>query len=388
MRLRPIAFAVAVLSCLAIRANASVTIDRTFGYDNGRIHVVQRQGYTRVDLPGAAVETRAGRPEVPWVSERVDLPPGQRVVAVEVTGVQTRLLATGAQLAPALVPTPGFAAEERSKPDPLYFSTLAPPADELVSLGMQGGLRGRTVAYLKVAPAQWNPATGEVSVVTSISVRLTLEADDTPPLRRERIVSEWEDADGMPSGAPLRSLGEVITSATPNIKNHSMPFRATQVPSVLGSPVAYVIVTNDAMAPVFQQFADWKTQMGLPAVVRTVSFIHQQYPSAADDAERIRLFLRDAYTRWGAKWVLLGGDTDVIPARLGTTVFYGGEKIATDLYYSCLDGNWNANGDSLYGQGANGLVPGDNADLMPEVYVGRASVTTPAQAQVFVNKTL
>jgi hypothetical protein len=87
--------------------------------------------------------------------------------------------------------------------------------------------------------------------------------------------------------------------------------------------------------------------------------------------------------------VLLGGDTDVLPARFGFTRFYGGTEIATDLYYQCLDGNWNADGDHNYGEGFFAdYDPGDDADLMPDVYVGRAPTVTLAQAQLFVDKTL
>jgi len=158
---------------------------------------------------------------------------------------------------------------------------------------------------------------------------------------------------------------------------------------VLGSPVEYVIVTTDELAPIFQQLADWKTQSGEPAVVRTMSFIRQQYAFGSDDAERIRKFIRDCYQRWGTQYVLLGGDTDLIPTRLARTIFYNGEFIASDLYYSCLDGNWNADGDSLYGEGFYSSVnPGDNADLLPEVWVGRAPANNVAEAQLFVNKSL
>ena len=74
--------------------------------------------------------------------------------------------------------------------------------------------------------------------------------------------------------------------------------------------------------------------------------------------------------------------------RLGIKV-YGGESIPSDLYYSCLDGNWNADADSLYGEGYDSSAsPGDAADLLPEVWVGRAPVKNATQAQLFVNKTL
>ncbi len=386
-RIPPLLAAFLLLSA-SLASGATTTIERQFTYDAAKLRVVNQGGSALVQLAGAAREKRSGLPDLPWHSESVELAPGQRIVSVEVTAVQTRALANGVHVEPAVRPTPGLGPVERTAPDAgVYASAVAQPA-QVVELGAQGMLRGRTLATLAVSGAQWNPATGELRAVTQVSVKLVVEDGQDTGLERERIVPEWEDAGTLPAGPPVRGRA-VVASAAGGAGGKAVPFRATQLPSVLGSPVAYVIVTNDAMAPVFQQLADWKTQTGLPAVVRTVSFIQGQYPSAADDAERIRLFLRDAYTRWGAKWVLLGGDTDVIPVRYAYNTFYDAEMIATDLYYSCLDGNWNADGDSLYGEGQYGADPnGDNADMMPEVYVGRAPVTTPADAQVFVDKTL
>jgi hypothetical protein len=138
----------------------------------------------------------------------------------------------------------------------------------------------------------------------------------------------------------------------------------------------------------FQRLADWKTQTGTPAVVRTLSFIRSQYPFGVDDADRVRQFIRDAYSRWGTKWVLLGGDTDELPTRYAYTTFYGGENIACDMYFQCLDGNWNADGDSIFGEGADNTTLGDNCDLLPDVYVGRAPVSTPQQLTTFVDKSI
>src|SRR5262249_33954211 len=115
--------------------------------------------------------------------------------------------------------------------------------------------------------------------------------------------------------------------------------------------------------------------------------IRQQYVAGVDDAERVRNFIKDAYARWGTKWVLLGGDTDVIPVRYAYTSFYGGNFIATDAYYACLDGTWNKDGDNLFGEGyTDSSSPGDSVDLHPEVYVGRAPTATVAEAQQFVDK--
>ncbi|MCC6349891.1 MAG: VCBS repeat-containing protein [Candidatus Eisenbacteria bacterium] len=388
MHLRLFAVFAGALLATAGVASAATVIEKEFRYDAGRVRVASRDGYTAVEARGAVREFRSGHPDLPWISERIDLPEGTRATSVEVVDVETGLLARGALIAPAMVLTPGLGPVERTRPDPRYFSTATPQPEDWVGLGEQGSRRGRNVAYVRISPVRWNPSTGELDRVARVRVRLTLEASHDVPVTRERIVREWEDG-GLPSGVPTRALGAALTAADGVPRPGAGAFRPQQLPSVLGSPVAYLIITSDALAPSFQPLADWKTQCGVPAVVRTTSFIQQQYPSAADDAERIRLFIRDAYSRWGTKWVLLGGDTDIIPTRQAITLFYGGESIATDLYFSCLDGNWNADGDSVYGEGySSPSDPGDGCDLLPDVYVGRAPVLTVSDAQTFVNKTL
>ena len=388
MRVRfVIPLVVLVVSAVARNASA-LTLEREVRIDPARVSVSIAQGVASVEARGAATrEYRAGQPDLPWISERVDLPAGMKLTRVEVLAVETQPLADGVRVPPALSSRPGSAPGERSLEDAAVFASPTFQPEVLALPGVQGSLRGRNVAFLRISPSRWNPQTGALERVTSLKLRLTVEDGAAPAVPRERIVREWEDE--LPSGVPSRALVSVSSQATAG-KPKAEPFKPLQVPSVLGSPVEYLIITNDALAPTFQQLADWKTQSGVPAAVRTLSFIRTQYPFGADDAERIRLFIRDAYARWGTKWVLLGGDTDIIPERLAFNVsFYQIEHIAADIYYSCLDGNWDADGNSEYGEGfQDEFVPGDNADLLPEVYVGRATVSTPTEAQLFVNKTL
>jgi hypothetical protein len=161
---------------------------------------------------------------------------------------------------------------------------------------------------------------------------------------------------------------------------------ASAYPTREGHPVQYVIITSDALAPSFAPLADWKTQTGVPAIVRPLSAVLADHPVAFDDAERVRLEIRAAWAA-GAKWVLLGGDGSVVPRRYARTSFYGGNDILTDLYFQCLDGDWDANGNHIYGEAAFG-IPSDNADLVPEVWLGRAPVNTLAEAALFVQKTI
>lgn len=346
--------------------------------DPSRLEISVHEGFADVNAPGATREFRAGMADVPWMTERVALPAGQRVARIEILSVETTVLERGVRVRGAIVPHPGLGPIERAPIEPGRMRGGFLPG-EAVELGAQGLARGEDVAVLNVAPVRWDPARGVLEGIRRIHVRLHLEAADAERLVREREVM-WPGARGAASLARAAG-GEVERSIG--------PFVPTQVPSVLGSPVAYLIITNEEMAPEFQRLADWKTQTGIPAVVRTMSFIRAQYPFGADDAERVRMFIKDAYTRWSTDWVLIGGDTEIVPTRYVWTTFYGGESIACDGYFSCLDGLWNADADSLYGEGYfSASNSGDVVDLFPEVYVGRAPTSTLAEAQQFVDRSI
>jgi len=359
------------------QVHAGTVFEREFRYEAGRFRVAAEGARTTVAMAGAEPEFTAGQPDLPWLAEPIDLPPRARISRVQVLALETGLLVERAELVTAQKVKPGLEPIERTAADASTYSARGFLPQSPVEIGDRYYLRERNLAFLNVRPVRWDPATGRLERISRLKVRYEIEFDVEPPLRRERIVPEWETS--LPVGPVPSAFSKPGAGA----------FAATQIPSVLGSPVAYVIITGDSLVSEFQRLADWKTQTGVPATVRTVSWIRQQYPFGTDDADRIRQFIRDAYTRWGTQWVLLGGDTKVIPTRYAYTTFYGGENIASDMYYQCLSGNWNADGDSIYGEG---LVPqwspGDNCDLGPEVWVGRAPVVDVAQAQLFVNKTL
>ncbi len=79
--------------------------------------------------------------------------------------------------------------------------------------------------------------------------------------------------------------------------------------------------TPDSITGAFQRLVDWKRKRGIKAQVVTVSdIVDGKYgnfvKNSRDLQEVIRNFLKWAYHRWGISWVLLGGDTDIIPVRI------------------------------------------------------------------------
>jgi hypothetical protein len=253
--------------------------------------------------------------------------------------------------------------------------------------------RGYRIANVAIYPLRYDVKS--LGLTLAREVRLVVETVPAPPAgdtaMRVRAIPGFREESGRsvaamvinPEAASTYSFDEI--SINPGTK----AFLPSYEPSMEGSDVAYLIVTNEEMAPAFQRLADWKTKKGIPTVVRTVEWISQNVRSGADLAESVRNYIREAYAKWGVEWVLLGGDTDVIPARFGYVSFYTGDFIPTDMYYSCLDGSWNADGDSLWGEAFHSsLDPGDETDLYAEVYVGRMPASTLAEANVLVNKSI
>ena len=76
---------------------------------------------------------------------------------------------------------------------------------------------------------------------------------------------------------------------------------------------------------------------GLASTNVGLDFIYANY-TGQDDQEKIRNFVRDAYANWGTRFVLMGGSSALVPARM-LYVEAAGETttMPSDLYYGCLD---------------------------------------------------
>ncbi|MCP4145737.1 MAG: T9SS type A sorting domain-containing protein [bacterium] len=163
-----------------------------------------------------------------------------------------------------------------------------------------------------------------------------------------------------------------------------------RVPGLDGSPVSYLIITNNELEATFQQLADYRTSIGMPAAVRTIEWIESNCRNGADVQETIRFFISDAYEQWGLEYVVIGGDTDVVPARYIKDYLYGAAGytvIPADLYFACLDGNWNGDGDDTYGEVS--ITYGDDlCDMASEVALGRIPVSTVHETQDYIAKVI
>jgi hypothetical protein len=160
---------------------------------------------------------------------------------------------------------------------------------------------------------------------------------------------------------------------------------SASVSSVLqDKDIQYVIITDTSKVSThLDLIKEWKVQKGVPAEIVEMSFITSNY-NGSDNQEKVRNFIKDAVDTWDTEYILIGGDISVVPYR-STYVKVGSRyeiDCAADLYYSDLDGDFDGDNDSVYGEMT------DNLDLRPDVIVGRAPAQTSGEMLTFVTKTL
>ncbi|MBU1318921.1 MAG: T9SS type A sorting domain-containing protein [candidate division Zixibacteria bacterium] len=148
----------------------------------------------------------------------------------------------------------------------------------------------------------------------------------------------------------------------------------------------YIIITSAYLAEAFRPLIKWKRQLGYSAEIVTTEDIYSQ-SSGVDNPERIRNYLIDAYDG-GTRWVLLGGDETVVPIRYAfhldrsTDIALDMQQVC-DLYYADLTGEWDADGDGIYGE-----MYDDSPDITPEIMIGRVPVDTPTEVAAFIEKSI
>lgn len=358
-------------------------------------------GFDNLRLKGGATWGPDGSPALPALPVTLRLPEGMTIDRVEARTLESEVLPGRYRIMrQRTISSDGVSNPASEAPVALDGAGFYPTT--AATVGTVGRMRGRTLGGVVLVPFRYRDTDGRLEVLRQVELIVTLKPSASD--RSQQFVSlrkePWAEAtfgveaerlalNGSPLPAELLSSQLDGRGRLKPLINSGQPFNPTFRPTVNGSPVEYVIITDDAQAATYQLLANWKTQAGVPTVVRTVSWIKANYPNGVDTPESVRNFIRDAAQKWGTIWVLLGGDTPIIPVRYGFTQFFGGEEIPTDLYYQCLDGNWNADGDAIFGEGyGSAVTPGDDCDLYPDVYLGRTPTNNAAEALVVVNKIL
>lgn len=382
-----IATAAACATFLAVVSAANVSGVRRISADCDFSDpvVIASEESDQVNVPGCQQLLRTGAPILPFRTVRLLIPPGTRVEAVltemrEPTKVLPGFWRIG-HARPPVTPTDDRHASQQNDvnagPDPVIYSSSNPYPAVRAELASMQRMADYDVAFVRVYPVQYKPAMGELAFAGRLTVVLNVTKS---PVQTASI--------------PARGKHRARQRVEQMIDNPALLAEYDQGPiaklQAITPTYDYLLITRSNLVQAFSPLLTAKAASGIAPKVETVESIAASF-AGRDLPEQIRNYIRYAYTNWGVTYVLLGGDVSTVPCRyayvgMGSLV-PGQPLVPTDTYFACLDGSWNGDGDSRWGEPDDGDEGGD-VDLLSEVFVGRAPVDTPAEAMIFVEKTV
>ncbi|MCX6825717.1 MAG: C25 family cysteine peptidase, partial [candidate division Zixibacteria bacterium] len=161
---------------------------------------------------------------------------------------------------------------------------------------------------------------------------------------------------------------------------------ANRISASFGIPLGYkyIIITTPNLASSFKPLIDLRNATDLPAAMALTDSISAHY-DGIDQNEKIRNYLKDVWQA-GGQYILIGGNEINMPARYlyyyNTSILPGKyELMPSDLYFADLTGDWDRDGDGIWGE-PNDDIP----DLHPELLVGRLPVQTAQAVEDYISK--
>ena len=335
----------------------------------------EKEGYHHVAAEDCEPLLETGKPVIPVRIARILLPEGK--TPGKVTAEASFRKIPGKYNLPTAQPPVKIGGRPAER---LEFAGFFP--DKPYEIINTAGYRGYNIATVRLYPFTYDTSTKTLACTDSITLEIPLESE--PPEKR---------GESLIKSRPFEKDRMLIAETVDNPGEIAAYREGTKSFLPLGQAYDYIIITNTALKTSFQQLAGYlQTNRGLVTGIFDVADIYDYNPEfplyhqpGRDRQEQIRNFIIYAYNNWNTQYVLLGGNSQIIPVRylINPNPFEG--PIPSDIYYSNLDGDWDYNGDNIFGQGADG-PGGGYIDTFADIFLGRAPVYNASEVENFTNK--
>lgn len=343
------------------------TVEKTYHFSNPKI--VEVNGYQQISFENTLLTGIAGEPALPYQAVALLLPAGLSASGIEIITANEITLDGTYQIYPEqyVQPTSKGASGIFVKNEALYLRNVSYPENLAGKLSTQY-MNGYAVAMSAFTPLKFNPATGKVSYYETVTVVI-------------KTASDSKSANALQN---LNSSKEVKGRLSALVQNSGMisayPTRDSRT-----DDYDMIIVTASQYEASFEPLIAFYEVRGMIAKVATTQYIYANM-TGQDNPEKIRNYIIQEYQNHGIQHVFLGGDIEIVPYRgfychVQSSSVYEDDNIPSDLYFSALDGNWNSNGNNLWGE------IGED-DLLPEVGVARFSFSSQADLTAMLHKTI
>lgn len=372
------------LSCISIKAQISGVI----GVDRNKLSFSTLDGYDILHVADINETTSdVGAPLLPVITKTFVIPWNAKVSELDITCNSWQSLDGTFMPYPTQEPIKVEAQSITSStlPDSSIYNgnSLYPSKHALIIADYI--MMGYRLVKIQFNPIEYDPVTRKI-YIKDLYYNLSYEENTaqliTPQkqsyrrhMSAKRLISTMVD---NPQDVDRFSNPNVtITGHLPGIQNRSTGDMSL---NVINEQIPdYIIITNRELKTEFERLANWKTQKGVPTIIKYIEDISKEY-HGSDLAEKVHAYLSECYKKWSdGLYVLLGGDTNIIPTR-----FYNNEnkEFPSDAYYTNLNCDWNSNKNHIYRESDDGIIESNLS------FLGRASVENTAEASVFVNKVL
>jgi Peptidase family C25/Propeptide_C25 len=332
-----------------------------------------------------------GHPILPVKTSKLFIPADEKVVSTKMRYGTLNTIEGSFNIQYATTPQP--TTEEKTtfveKPASEIYETNELYPSNVYNLRKPQFLNGVKVVLIDLMPVLYNPVAGRLKYYDELAVTITTKKESRP----DRIVPFRN------SGIDREKILNIIDNTEDFIRFYKAAdngvLTASEKPSAAAPTRQYVVITTAELSPAFETLTDYRTSSeggGYTTFIENIDDIAATYPGL-DLPEKMRNFIKDMYTNYGTQYVVLGGDCDgppeyqVIPTRgvYAHVSNYTDANIPSDLYFGCLDGSWNSDGDEYWGEVNDGIDGGD-IDWFSEVYIGRIPADDYTEAMNQINK--
>jgi len=293
------------------------------------------------------------------------------------------------------IPTDNTASLQFTEPNKTIYLSDTPYPNKLYDIESDIFFQGYHMVTLRIYPFEYIPKSKILNYYSNLEYTIEYttgtKAGEIRPLTQnirraeqcksfvKSLVQNRDDVDRFGSNAQtLRNGRTTIQNSTVMPKTNRI--QKTKALSILDEITPdYIIITNNALKSTFQTLADWKTKKGVFTIIKTTEEIDANY-QGSDLQEKIRNYIIDAFSKWGAGlYILLGGGIDIVPARM--VIGYENMLYPADMYYATYTGNWNTNGDNIFEEDHH-----ENYSM--GVILGRVPINNRTEAITFIKKVI
>ena len=328
-------------------------------------------GYTSIVIDNCYNLGEEGTPLLPYYGANILLPLGTEIKEIKILSISF-----GESYSDKIIqPAPGQFPISKGAPKgykavadaSIYNSNESFPSS-VIGYPATEFLAGHSIGTFSICPVIYHPKDSELSLIKSITLEIITQTTD-------QSIQAASVLKNHPS--QIRRIRKIIDNPD-NLLTYNYPDNKSNEYDIL-------FITDQALEPYFAPYISFKTETGYLVKTITTDYIYANY-SGNDNQEKIRNCVIDYYSNFNIFAVILGGDADknnpaqdFVPHRGFYGVIDNDYDLPADMYYACLDGNWNNDGDLKWGE------PGED-DLFAEVIVGRIAVDDSTEIAHFMHK--